>query len=213
MLLSATAIVTINVNATVVSAGSNQTINLPANTATLAGTATDATGTITTYCKDRRDFSGPSTITITNANQISGSVANLIAGSYIFQLKVTDNNNLSATATVTVKVNGLPVVSAGSNQTINLPANTATLTGTATDATGTITTYAWTEVSGPSTITVTNATKISASVSGLVAGPYIFQLKVTDNNNLSATSTVTINVNALPVIRRWDQLKQLHLPT
>jgi hypothetical protein len=198
----------------VATAGSNQTITLPINTATLTGTATKGTGNIATYAWS--EISGPNNnVTFTNGNTVSAIANNLAAGSYVFQLKVTDVNNLFDTATVTVTVNPAnqpPIVSAGSNQIIALPINTATLTGTATQGTGSVLTYAWTEVSGPSTITISNANQISAGVASLVAGSYVFQLKVTDNNNLSATATVTIQVNAIPVVSAGSN-QTINLPT
>ncbi len=181
----------------VVSAGAAQTITLPTSTVALTGTATDASGTITSYSWTQ--VSGPGTAAITTASAISTTVTGLVAGTYVFQLKATDNNNLSGTGSVTITVNPVgnqaPVVSAGTAQTITLPTSTVTLTGTATDATGTITSYAWTEVSGPGTATITTASAISTTVTGLVAGTYVFQLKATDNNNLSGIGSVTITVN------------------
>jgi len=203
--LSGTGTVTITVNPTaseppVVSAGTSQTITLPVSTATVTGTATDASGTITSYLWTQ--ISGPGTATIATATAIKTNITGLIAGTYVFQLKATNNSNLSGTGTVTITVNPAPnqppVVSAGSNQTVTLPANSVTLTGSATDATGTITSYSWTQVSGPNTSSITTATAITTTVSGLVAGTYVFQLKATDNNNLSGTGTVTITVNPAP---------------
>jgi ribosomal protein L14 len=200
--LSATATVTITVNAAllppVVTAGTAQTITLPTSTVTLTGSATDE-GTITAYAWTQ--VSGPSTATIATASAAKTAVSALVAGTYVFQLKATDNNNLSATATVTITVNAAlqpPVVSAGTAQTITLPTSTVTLKGSATDASGTITTYAWTQVSGPSTATIATASAATTTVSALVAGSYVFQLKVTDNNSLSGTATVTITVNPAP---------------
>ena len=204
--LSATSTVTVTVNPApnqppVVSAGNPQTITLPTNSVTLTGKATDATGTITSYSWTQ--ISGPGTAAIGAATALTTTVSGLVAGSYTFQLKVTDNNNLSASANVTVLVNPAPneppVVNAGSAQTITLPVNSVTLTGTATDSTGTITTYAWTETSGPNTATIAASSSASTQVSGLVAGTYIFQLKVTDNNNLSGTGLVTVTVNPAPL--------------
>jgi hypothetical protein len=203
--LSATSTVTITVNpaasqAPVVSAGNSQTITLPTNTVTLAGTATDAAGTITTY--GWTQVSGPSTATFSTASAISSSVSGLLAGTYTFSLKVTNNSNLSSSATVTVTVNPVvdqpPTVNAGASQTITLPTNTVSLSATAKDSTGTIITFSWTQVSGPGTATINSAAALATSVTGLVAGTYVFQIKVTDNNNLSATSTVTIVVNPAP---------------
>ncbi len=215
--LSASSTVTITVNPAnqppVISAGSNQTITLPNNSASLTGTATDATGTITTYAWI--EISGPGNINISNAGSLDASVNNLVQGSYVFQLTVTDNNNLSSSSTVTVTVNPPnqpPVVSAGLDQTITLPTNTVSLSGTATDATGTITTYAWIEISGPNNATISNADKINATAKNLIAGIYVFQLTVTDNNNLSASATVNVTVNQLPVVDAGSD-QTITLPT
>ena len=63
---------------------------------------------------------------------------------------------------------------AGANQTITLPTSTVTLNGSG--STGTITSYAWTLVSGPNTPTITTPTTVSTTVTGLIQGTYVFQL-------------------------------------
>jgi hypothetical protein len=202
---SSTSSVTITVNPQnfppVVSAGSNQTITLPTSSVTLTGTATDATGTISTYLWTQ--VSGPNTATITSKAAISSTVTGLIAGSYVFQLKATDNLGLAGNATVTITVNPQnlpPLVSAGSNQTITLPTSTVTLTGTATDATGTIASYLWTQVSGPNTAAIGTNIAISTTVTGLIAGSYVFQLQATDNLGLAGNASVTVTVNPAPPV-------------
>ncbi|HLY70287.1 MAG TPA: T9SS type A sorting domain-containing protein, partial [Puia sp.] len=195
--LSASATVTITVvyPPPVVSAGSNQTINLPTTTGTLTGTATDATGTITSYAWT--EVSGPNSATISNANRVSATLSKLIAGTYVFQLKATDSHGLTATATVTIIVNQPPVANAGANQTITLPTNKATLSGSkSTDADGTIAAYSWTRVSGPSTPTITGNKTVTATISGLVAGTYVYQLTVTDNRGATGSATTQIVVKA-----------------
>src|SRR6476661_8891420 len=52
--------------------------------------------------------------------------------------------------------NQAPTVNAGADQTITLPTNSVTVTGTATDADGSIASYQWSQVSGPSTATIAN---------------------------------------------------------
>ena len=104
----------------------------------------------------------------------------------------------------TTPANVPPVANAGTPQTITLPVASVTLTGSGTDSDGSITGYLWTQVSGPSTATLSNATSAVATASALVAGSYVFRLRVTDNSNATATSDVTITVNAAlpPVITR-----------
>jgi K319-like protein/type IX secretion system substrate protein len=195
---SSTATVAVTVNAAnqppVVSAGTNQNISLPTSSVTLTGTATDPSG-ISSYLWTQ--VSGPATATIAASNASATSVTGLVAGTYVFQLKVLDLLNLSAVATVSVIVNPATqkvVVSAGSNQSISMPTSSVILTGTATDASGTIKSYLWTQVSGPNTSSITNATSITTTITGLIVGTYVFQLKATDNNNVSGTATVSVTV-------------------
>jgi hypothetical protein len=129
----------------------------------------------------------------------STAVSGLIAGTYVFQFKIVDNLDVTATATVNVVVNAASTnitISAGSAQTITLPTSSTTLTGTVTDKTATIKSYAWTETSGPNTATMSYPADESTAVSGLVAGTYVFQFKIVDNLNVTATATVDVTVNA-----------------
>ena len=66
----------------------------------------------------------------------------LVGGVYQFQLTVTDNSGASSTDIVQVTVNQAPVANAGADKLVNLPTNTVTITGSGTDADGTIATYA-----------------------------------------------------------------------
>jgi hypothetical protein len=142
---------------------------------------------------------------IANAAGLSTGVTGLTtAGSYVFELKATDNNGLSNTAAVTITVeaaNTPPTVNAGGDGTIQLPTSSLTLTGTAAGTGGaTISSTDWTEVSGPATASIANAGSLSTGASGLTtAGTYVFQLKATDNNGQSATATVTITVETASV--------------
>lgn len=100
---------------------------------------------------------------------------------------------------VPVIVNVLPVSNAGTNQVITLPTSTVTLTGTGTDADGVISTYAWTKFSGGAA-TITTPSAATTTVTGLVAGTYIFRLTVTDNSGGTATSNMQVIVNPAPPV-------------
>ena len=50
-----------------------------------------------------------------------------------------------------------PTANAGTDQTITLPTNTVSLSGSGTDPDGTISSYSWTKISGPASGTITNA--------------------------------------------------------
>jgi len=202
--LSSTSPVTVTVNPLInqlpiASAGSNTNITLPANTATLNGTASfDPDGTIASYAWTKT--SGPATYNIVNAGAASTALNNLVQGVYVFSLKVTDNTGASATSTVTVTVNPAanqsPVANAGSNINLTLPSNNTTLNGSASsDPDGSIATYAWSKTSGPASYTIASAGAASTALTNLAQGVYVFTLQVTDNAGATASSTVTVTVN------------------
>ncbi len=100
----------------------------------------------------------------------------------------------------------IQVASGGSNQspvvavsqinetnTIQLPTSTITLVSSATDPDGTIVSYAWAKVSGPAA-TITSPTAATTTVTGLVAGVYVFEVTVTDNGSLSSKGSISITV-------------------
>jgi hypothetical protein len=128
------------------------------------------------------------------------------AGTYVFRLIVADDKGAKDTAQVSVIVkaatatNQAPVASAGSNITITLPTSQATLNGSATDADGTIASYAWTQSSGPVTSTITTATIAKPTVSKLTtAGTYVFRLIVADDKGAKDTAQVSVIVKAAVV--------------
>ncbi|TCJ12683.1 hypothetical protein EPD60_15605, partial [Flaviaesturariibacter flavus] len=93
-----------------------------------------------------------------------------------------------------------PVANAGPDVTITLPTSSATLNGSGTDAGGSIAGYSWSQVSGPNTATFSSKTVSNPTVSGLVAGTYVFALVVTDNQGAtSAADQVAVAVIAAPV--------------
>jgi hypothetical protein len=209
--------VTVNI-APIANAGPDQSITLPVNSVNLTGLAsTDADGTITTYLWTK--VAGPiGAGTITNANASVTSITGLAAGIYKFELKVTDNNGATDTDTMQVIVfapNIPPVANAGLDQSITLPTNTANLLGSGSDVDGTIVAYKWTKISGPAAGTITNAAIASTSVNGLVAGIYIFELKVTDNNGASATDNmqVTVNPDNIPPVANAGPDQSVILPS
>jgi hypothetical protein len=88
-----------------------------------------------------------------------------------------------------------PTAEAGTAQTLTLPVDSVTLTGSGTDPDGHVVAYLWSEVSGPNTPVIANAATASISVNGLITGTYIFQLLVTDNQGATGTDTVSVLVN------------------
>lgn len=197
-------------------AGADKSITLPTNSIILNGSGTSATG-ITGYLWTKK--SGGAAI-LTNETTANLSVAGMAQGTYVFELRVTDASGF-AFDEVTVNVlpiatNQNPVANAGGNKTITLPTNSIILNGIGTDADGSITSYAWTKVSGPAA-TLTNANTPNLSLSALVQGVYVFQLTVTDNNSATASSQATVTVNAaatnqIPIVNAGTA-KTIFLPT
>lgn len=92
-----------------------------------------------------------------------------------------------------------PVANAGANLSIIQPDDDATVTGTATDPDGTIASYAWSQVSGPSTATINSPTTASTTIDNLTTiGNYIFDFTVTDNSGSTSSDQITITVAATP---------------
>ena len=188
----------------VANAGADISITLPTNSTTLNGSAsTDPDGTISTYAWTK--ISGPATYSIANAAVATTGLTNLVQGVYSFRLLVTDNGGATASDTVVVTVNAAPppppnqppVANAGADITITLPVNNTTLNGSAsTDPDGTISTYSWTEISGPATFSIANAAAVTTGLTNLVQGVYSFRLLVTDNAGATAADTVLVTVNA-----------------
>lgn len=89
-----------------------------------------------------------------------------------------------------------PLANAGQDQSITLPANTATLDGTLSyDPDGKLVAYRWSRVSGPSTFILSTGDAVRTQVTDLVAGVYLFELQVTDNDGLTDLDSVQLTVS------------------
>lgn len=186
----------------IANAGVNKTITLPVNTISISGNGTDADGFIVSYLWTK--ISGPTNFKIVNPSLPATDITGMVEGEYVFQLKVTDDKGAIGTSTVKVTVNPAPniapVAIAGADKTITLPTNSVSLSGSGTDADGSVVSYAWSKLSGPSAFKIANPSSATTDVSGMAEGVYVFELKVTDNKGATGTSTVKITVNPAPNI-------------
>jgi len=92
-------------------------------------------------------------------------------------------------------LNKQPIANAGSDQTIALPVNSVTLYGnTSYDPDGTISTYKWQQISGPSSSTFSSTTESTITVSNLIEGIYTYKLTVRDNDDATDTASVKVTV-------------------
>jgi K319L-like, PKD domain len=107
-----------------------------------------------------------------------------------------NHNGGGGTDTTSSTTNQSPVVNAGSDQAITLPANSASLKGTASDPDGTIASYKWTKVSGPAGESITAPANLSTTVNNLAAGTYTFKLEATDDKGATASDNVNVTVSS-----------------
>jgi len=123
------------------------------------------------------------------------AVSDLVAGTYVFRLTVTNEQGGSAydDINVFVKEPEPPIVDAGSDKRVMLPSDTVTISGTATDSDGSIASYRWVQTSGAA-CAMTHATSSSLNVSGLRSGSYRFRLTVSDNAGLTGYDDVSVDV-------------------
>jgi hypothetical protein len=97
-----------------------------------------------------------------------------------------------------------PVVNAGKDTLITLNATTGNnvrLTGSATDADGSVVSYLWSQVSGPNKANIETSGSSSTLINGLISGVYVFQLMATDDKGAVGSKTVSITIvqnNQLP---------------
>jgi len=195
-------------------AGPDQAITLPIDSVSLDGrSSSDPDGSISSYLWTK--VSGPVSSNIIRTSDSLTKVKALIAGSYLFELKVTDNEGLSAKDTMKVIVsstaNHPPVANAGNDTTIILPANIINLDGSrSTDPENNITGYIWSKISGPTSFTIANANTVQTQVTNLVAGIYQFELKVIDAGGLFSKDTMQVSVNANNVVSSCDNRSNIN---
>jgi beta-glucanase (GH16 family) len=177
----------------IANAGQDQLIVLPTDTVVIDGTGSQDDGVIMTFAWQQ--LSGPSIATLSGENTAILTASDLIEGAYVFRLTTTDDEALEDHDDVTVTVaTASPMAFAGNDQSVALPDNSVTLSGSGSDADGVIVSYEWLQISGPSTATLTDAKTADATASDLAEGSYVFELTVTDDDTLTASDEVTVDV-------------------
>jgi RHS repeat-associated protein len=185
--------------APVVNAGPDQTVTLP-DPALLAGTVTDdglPEGAIVSGCWSL--VSGPGAVSFGDACSASTTATFALPGTYVLSLEGTDTL-LTSHDEVTidvrpVPVNQAPIVSAGPNQTINLP-STLALAGAVTDdglpSGGTLTSF-WSLVSGPAPVSFNPVNGPTTTVTFTKRGTYVLRLTANDSA-LQNSADLTVQV-------------------
>lgn len=190
-------------NAPVANAGISRQLSLGQDSVHMDGEATDvedggACCTPHTWSL----VSGPNTPTYTPTDW-NPVVTNLIEGTYVFKLSITDSGGLSAESTVSYTVphvNQIPTISPNPPVVRVRSASTADIGFTTNDPDGPHPTIVISQVSGPNTAGITASTSDTTGLTGLVIGTYIFKGIVTDNKGATAQATITVIVNNPPSV-------------
>ncbi|HSS19125.1 MAG TPA: PKD domain-containing protein [Pyrinomonadaceae bacterium] len=170
-------------------------------TTKLVGTISDDGLYCGTFTQRWDKISGPGNVGFGDQTSATTNVSFDAPGTYVVRF-TGDDAYLTSTSDVTIAVNAAPtnlapVVNAGANQTITLPTNFVTLSGTVTDdglPEGINLLQSWSKVSGPGNVAFADASATATTATFSAAGTYVLRL-TGDDSALTATSDVTITVN------------------
>lgn len=179
-------------------AGQPQIVELPENSVTLDGSQSsdDHEITVWEWTKDASDSAKAVDMRDTRTPYLH--LSNLEEGIYTFVLKVTDASNQSNTASIRVFVkpptNKPPQANAGQNVTVILPQTWTVLNATNSTDDVKISSYLWTQISGPNSANILDKNAAATNATGLAVGTYTFEVFVIDKNHKNATAKVRVNV-------------------
>ncbi|KAH3749755.1 hypothetical protein DPMN_184266, partial [Dreissena polymorpha] len=192
----------------VANAGPDQTLQLPTNRAILDGTRSTDDVRIVTYNWKLKsgDDSG---VRMTGDRTPRLSVEGLKEGEYVFTLTVSDGKEQLSTDEARIVVqaepNAPPVANAGPDQTIRLPVDNVVLDGSKSTDDKRIVTYRWKLTTGDSRgVRLTGDRTPRLSVAGLKEGEYVFQLEVSDQNELLDYDEARVVVQRAPRVTGYD---------
>lgn len=177
----------------------NREITLPLSTVRLNGSGTDPNQQgITGY---KWAFAGNSRgARIESSTEPSTDITSLKEGVYQLIFTVTNKAGLtgSANATITVRArpNKDPLVSAGDDTTIQLPATAAILNGTVSDPDSDPLKIRWSQIGSGPRAKIDSPGSVNTQVSDLQVGSYTFLLTVSDEHGGRSSDTVIITVVA-----------------
>jgi len=175
-------------------AGTDQSLSAGTTSSTLTGSGSDVDGTIT-YAWTQ--FTGPNTSTILSPSSPSTTISGLAAGTYTYELAVTDDDAAVTRDTVSVTItatNAPPTVYLGGNTSTMYNMNQVLLVSDAYDSDGTIQSYHWTQISGD-TAYIGNPTSASTYISELTPGVRVFRCTVTDNAAGVGYAEITLTID------------------
>jgi hypothetical protein len=134
----------------------------------------------------------PPGLTVSQSGILSGTPT--ATGVYSVQIRVTDSTQASATATLSLSINGtalsvttsaLPTGSVGKSYSASLT------------AAGGVPPYQWSASSPPAGLTLAQTGTLSGTPTA--SGVFSFTVQVTDSSSLSATAQLTLTINSSPL--------------
>jgi PKD repeat protein len=154
--------------------------------------SSDANGDTLSYRWDFGDGSSAITSTPTTTHSYAA------VGSYQVTLTVTDGEASSTPATANVAIQSKPpVANAGPDQTVTQRTAVALNGATSNDPDGTIAGVRWVQVAGPA-VTLSGSTTLSPTFEAprvqQTSITLTFELTVTDNDGVSSSDRVNVNV-------------------
>jgi RHS repeat-associated protein len=195
--------------APVIDAGPNQAITK--QTTALDGTVTDdglPTGSVVVVQWSK--LQGPGTAAFANASAVDTTVTFDQEGRYVLQLSASDS---AADGSDTVQIdvafaNAAPVVNAGPDRTLTLPANTLTLTGTATDdglPLGSTLSVTWSAAVSPGVVTFSAPAALETTATFSDPGVYVLKLTASDGT-AKGSDQVQVTVGAAAPVGNAPQV-------
>ena len=183
-----------------VDAGNNQTIQLPTNSLTLSGTATDDGLPNNNLTVNWTKTSGAGNVTFANQNSPATTAVFSAAGSYVLRLTASDgvyvvSREVAVNVNPAGAVNQPPQVFAGADQAITL-SQMAILEAAVSDdglPIGGSFSAIWTKISGDGNVTFSNPAETATYANFSAVGVYVLRLTVSDSQ-LSASDDVTVTV-------------------
>ncbi len=174
---------------TTANAGTDQTICSASGAATMSGNI-PATGT-----GAWTQVSGPVSATITSPSSEATTITGMTtAGTYVFEWSISNGSCAASNDSVSVIVNNPPTVAAAGNNQSLCNVTTALMNGnTAVNGTGN-----WTQISGPNTATITTPSSEGTTMTGLIAGTYVFEWTISNSPCAATTSQVQVDIFDLP---------------
>ncbi|XP_045070764.1 dyslexia-associated protein KIAA0319 homolog isoform X1 [Coregonus clupeaformis] len=179
----------------------NRQLTLPVTSVSLDGSGSTDDHAVTSYHWDT--ISGPPGSRTEGVDKAIAIVTGLRAGRYTFRLTVGNQEGLTDSALLTVRVQEArslsPVAHASGSHTLTLPNNSLVLRGSVTDGDPAEVHFLWVRDSqSPAAGDVLYGSEQQASLylANLVEGTYLFQLRVTDTQGRSSTATATVEVRS-----------------